>query len=120
MKWIALFILGSMSIPAFAQKKPVEFEGIVWFSHQIIAKDSNYNIEYDYSAIGKKSEYNYKKGNIKFVNHDSYFEFDLFKSGEQKDFVKTVASDTVLWLDTRITDLELVEYDVKKSADKIL
>ena len=67
-----------------AQGNIKEFEGVINYQHQVVAKEPSYNVEYDYSAIGKYSEYYYKNGNYRFVNHNSYIEGDLFKAQEGK------------------------------------
>ena len=118
LKILLLFLV----IPFYAhsQNKKSEFEGIIKYNHKVIAKDSAYNVEYDYSAIGKKSDYYYKKGNCKFVNYDSYFKGDLFKSKEFMDYLLINGSDTVFCLDARVTDIEVIDFNIKKSVDTIL
>lgn len=97
-----------------------EFEGIIKYNHRIVAKESSYDVNYDYFAIGKQSEYYYKNGDYKFVNHDSYFKADLYKSKEISNYLILTESDTVLRFDSRIADIEIIDYEIKKSAATIL
>jgi hypothetical protein len=117
--FLILLICNSSALLS-AQNNNVEFEGQIKYNHKVIAKDSNFNVDYDYNGIGRKSEYFYKEGKYKFVNHDAYFKMDLFKSDELKNYLQISDSDTVLWLDARIPDFEVLEFDVKKSVDTIL
>jgi hypothetical protein len=109
-------------IPVFTYSQIVsdEFEGIIKYNHKVIAKDSSYNVEYDYSGIGKNSEYYYKEGDYIFVNHNSYFKADLFKSKELHNYLILNNSDTVFYLDSKVSDIEVIEYNIKESADTIL
>ena len=104
----------------YAQKKKAEFEGFIKYDHKITAKDSSYNVEYDYAALGRHSEFYYKSGNTKFANQDAYFKADLFRSKDYMDYLLFNNSDTVLCLDARKSDVEVLEFDVKESADTIL
>lgn len=117
---ILMFLAYNSLVALFAQSNNIEFEGRIQYQHKVIAKDVNYNVDYDYNAIGKKSDYYYKKGKYKFLNHEAYFKMDLFKSDELKNFLQLTDSDTILWTDSRIADFEVLEFDVKKSVDTIL
>lgn len=118
MKKLFLLLLTSFSL--FAQNSTKEFEGIIKYNHKVIAKESTYNVDYDYSAIGKNSEYYYKNGDYKFVNHDCYFKADLFKSKELNNYLVLDKSDTVFVVNSRITDVQIVDFTIKKSAETIL
>ena len=97
-----------------------EFEGIIKYNHQVVAMDSSYDVNYDYSAIGKSSIYHYKNGNYKFLNQNSYFKADLFKSNELANYLLISNSDTVIYLNARIADLEIMDYSIEESVDTIL
>lgn len=105
---------------AFSQSMDREFEGIIKYKHSVIAKDSSYNVEYDYAGIGHYSEFYYKEGDYKFVNHNCFFNADLFRSKEQKNYLLLNHSDTVLCLDATISDAEIVDYNIKTAVDTIL
>jgi hypothetical protein len=115
-----LILIIFIPVLTFSQIMSDEFEGIIKYKHKVIAKDSTYNVDYDYSAIGKYSEYYYKDGDYIFVNHNSYFKADLFKSQELRDYLLLNNSDTVFCLDSRVPDVEVIEYNITKSVDTIL
>jgi hypothetical protein len=114
------FLLIFAPLASFSQTDTQEFEGTIKYNHLVISKDKNYNINVDYQAIGKHSEYYYKEGNYKFVNHDAYFKADLFRSKYLRNFLVLSHSDTVLSVDSRIADLEVIEFEVKEGVDTIL
>lgn len=117
---IALLFLGLL--PKFALSQPVieEFEGVIKYNHHVIAKDSSYDVSYDYSALGKFSEYYYRDGDYKFVNHDCYFRSDLFKHEELKNYLLLDNSDTVLCINSRKPDVDILDFSVKRLADTII
>jgi hypothetical protein len=110
---VSCFYTSSLS----AQK---EFEGVIKYKHTVTAKEKDYNVNYDYSALGKKSEYYYKNGNYKFVNHDAYFAGDLFLAAEAHNYLLLSKSDTVYRLDATISDMDVMEVEVKEYEEKIL
>ena len=118
----AINTLVIICLPFFliAQGNIKEFEGVINYQHQVVAKEPSYNVEYDYSAIGKYSEYYYKNGNYRFVNHNSYIEGDLFKAQEVRNYLLMAKSDTVLYLDAKKPDIEVIEFKVEKSVKTIL
>lgn len=122
MKKAIFFLILLMSIPffSFSQSGFKEFEGIIKYKHEVVAKENSYDVEYDYSAIGKQSEYYFKNGDYKFVNHDSYFKADLYKSNELRNYLILEKSDTVFSLNSRVADIEIVDFEIKKSATIIL
>lgn len=97
-----------------------EFEGVIKYKHNVVAKEKDYNVEFDYAALGKKSEYFYKKGNYKFVNHDAFFAGDLFLSAETANYLLLNKSDTVYRLDGTKWDMDVIDVEVKESAETIL
>jgi len=103
----------------FSQDDLKEFEGVIKFKHKVIALDSTFDVNYDYSIIGKFSEFYYKNGDYKFANHDSYFKMDLFKSNEPSNYLVMDKSDTVLVLDSKVMDVEIIDYNIKESIDTI-
>lgn len=117
---IKLLLLIIVGFPLFVTAQSREFEGVIKYRHEVIAKTSDYNVNYDYEAIGMKSDFFYKRGNYKFVNEESYFKGDLFRADELKNYLLLHNSDTVLLLDAIKTDIEVVEWNITKSADTIL
>lgn len=109
-----------ISLISFSQNSTKEFEGIIKYNHEVEAKESSYNVDYDYSGIGKQSEYYYKNGDYRFVNHNCYFKGDLFKSKEIKNYLVLEKTDTVYSLNSRIADFEIVDFEIKKSATTII
>jgi len=115
-----LILLFLLQAHLFSQKPIIEFEGVIKYNHKVIAKETNYNVEYDYSGIGKNSEYYYKDGNYRFINHDCYFLSDIFRSEEQNNYLLLNKTDTVFVVNTKIADIEIVDFELKKSVDTIL
>lgn len=106
------------STRAFGQGK--YFEGIIEFDHIIIPKDSAYDVNYDYGGIGTSSTYYFKDGNISFQNKNGFFKKSIFSSKHNRSFLFTIQSDTVLTLDGRLNDSDLIEYKFEDFDEVIL
>ena len=121
MKTIIQTLILLIALPLFSFSQAVkEFEGVIKYKHTVIAKDSLYNVAYDYSGIGYQSEFYYKAGDYKFVNHNSYFKADLFRSKETRNYLLLNNSDTVFCVNSKKTDAEIVDYSIQMAADTIL
>mgnify|MGYP006201462323 FL=1 len=97
-----------------------EFEGVIKYKHTVTPKKDNYDVNFDYTALGKKSEYYYKKGNYKFVNHDAFFAGDLYLTAQTANYLLLNNSDTVYRVDGTVTDMDIMEVEVKEAEEKIL
>lgn len=97
-----------------------EFEGVIKYKHTVTPKKESYDVNFDYTALGKKSEYYYKKGNYKFVNHDAYFAGDLYLTAQTANYLLLNKSDTVYRVDGTVTDMDIMDVEVKESEEKIL
>lgn len=102
------------------QEQNEYFEGIIEFEHIVTPKDSNYNVNYDYGGIGTSSTYYFKEGNLMFKNKNGYFKKSIFKSKENRVFLFTVQSDTVMTLDGRLNDADLIDYRFEDFDEQIL
>ena len=116
---ILFFISSFFTLFGFSQK-PLEFEGVISFSHTVIPKEKDYDVNYDYSGIGKTSDFYYKNGNYKWLTYNSYFIMDLFISKDKKNYLLTTSSDSMYWLNSSITDIEVLDYSITKNVDTIL
>lgn len=117
LKLLLLVICSFFGTGLTAQK---EFEGVIKYKHVVTPKDKGYDVNYDYSALGKKSEYYYKKGNYKFVNHDAFFAGDLFRAAEVVNYLPLSKSDTAYRIDGTVTDMDVMDVEVKDYEEKIL
>jgi len=97
-----------------------EFEGVIKYNHTVTPKDKDYNVNYDYAALGKKSEYYYKKGNYKFVNHDAFFAGDLYRADQVANYLPLSKSDTAYRVDGTVADMDVMDVEVKDATEKIL
>ena len=94
-KSIYLLLLLLTITEVTSQVKKTEFQGLVKYTHKVIAKEKNYDVNYDYSGIGKSSDYYFKDGNIKWLTYESYFKMDLFIAKENRDYFLTNKSDSI-------------------------
>lgn len=116
-KNICLFLLLSIVTVVKSQTKHREFTGIIKYIHNVIPKEKDYDVNYDYSGIGKSSDYYFKDGNIKWLTYDSYFKMDLFIANENRDYYLTNKSDTIFTLKNNTRDFEIINYKVSKSNE---
>jgi hypothetical protein len=117
LKLLLLVICSVYGTVLTAQK---EFEGVIKYKHTVTPKDKNYDVNYDYTALGKKSEYYYKKGNYKFVNHDAFFAGDLYRAAEVANYLPLSKSDTAYRVDGTVSDMDVMDVEVKDYEEKIL
>lgn len=119
-KGILYFLLLTMGLSVKGQNKVKEFTGVVKYKHNVIAKEKEYDVSYDYSGIGKSSDYYFKDGNIKWLTYNCYFKMDLFIAKENKDYFLTNQSDTIFTLKNNVRDFDIIDYKVEKSNSVIL
>ena len=117
---IAILFLGLLPKNALAQPAIAEFEGVIKYKHHVIAKDSSYDVNYDYASLGKYSEYYYKDGDYRFVNHDCFYKAEMFRHQDVKNYLLLDNSDTVLCINSRKSDLDILDLNVKHLADTII
>jgi hypothetical protein len=103
-----------------SQIKKQEFAGLVKYTHNVIPKEKDYDVNYDYSGIGKSSDYYFKDGNIKWLTYDCYFKMNLFISKENRDYFLTNKSDTIYTLKNNAKDFDIFDYKISKSDEVIL
>ena len=115
---IVILLTSLYSIVSLGQDQ--YFEGIIEFDHIIIPKDSTYDVDYDYDGIGTSSTYLFKNGNLMFQNKNGYFKKSIFSSGNNRSFLFTVQSDTVMTLDGRLNDADLIDYKFEDAKEVIL
>ncbi|WP_343636117.1 hypothetical protein [Fluviicola sp.] len=115
---LLLFVLFSFFVTQLTAQK--EFEGVIKYKHTVTPKEKSYDVNYDYSALGQKSEYYYKKGNYKFVNHGGLFAGDLFRASEVANYLPMSKSDTAYRVDGTVTDMDVMDVEVKDYEEKIL
>jgi hypothetical protein len=112
---LSLCLLGSTDL--LSQK---EFEGVIKYTHTVTAKSKDYNVAYDYTALGKKSEYYYKNGDYKFVNHSAYFAADLYRASEVANYLPVSQSDTAFRVNSKVSDMDIMDVTVTDAPEPIL
>ncbi|MDI1257472.1 MAG: hypothetical protein PSV16_15365 [Flavobacterium sp.] len=113
----ALFtIFAILLLTAAKSQVKTEFIGLVKYTHNVIPKVKDYDVNYDYSGIGKSSDYYFKDANIKWLTYESYFKMDLFIAKENRDYFLTAKSDTVFTLKNTNRDFDVVDYKITAAA----
>ena len=115
-----LFLLLSIITSVKSQVKSTEFVGLVKYIHNVIPKEKGYDVSYDYSGIGKSSDYYFKDGNIKWLTYDCYFKMDLFIASENRDYYLTNKSDTIFTIKNNVRDFDVIDYKINKSNEVVL
>lgn len=118
--YLTFFFINLLLLSSLSAQEKKEFEGLVKYTHKVIAKDSTFDVNYDYSGIGYHSDFYYKNGNYKWLTFDSYFVMDLFLTKEKKNYLLTNNPDTILCLNSTISDGEILDYYIKKAVDTII
>lgn len=116
---LVLILLFSITVIQ-SQTKSNEFTGKINFIHKVIPKEKNYDVNYDYSGIGKSSDYYFKNGNIKWLTYNSYFKMNLFIANENRDYFLTNTSDSIFTLKNNVRDFDVIDYKIIKSPEKVL
>jgi len=117
--YLTLCLINLLFLASVTAQEKKEFEGLIKYSHKVIARDSTFDVNYDYSGIGNHSDFYYKNGNYKWLTFDSYFVMDLFLTKEKKNYLQTDNPDTVLCLNSTIPDGEVLDQSIKKAVDTI-
>jgi hypothetical protein len=120
MKKAILLLILVFTVGGYGQSTKTEFVGLVKFKHNVIPKQTDVDVNYDYSAIGKHSDYYFKDGNIKWLTFDSQFKMDLFIAKENRDYFEMSHTDTIFTLKNNVPDFNVVDYEVVPSPESIL
>ena len=98
-----------------------EFEGVITYSHQIIALEKGYNVEDDYKIDGKESKFNYKKGFYKWLFYpDCYVEMEMFHPYDTVIYLKFQPSDTLNVYSIKPSTETIIDYKIFPNADTVL
>ena len=120
MKKAFTFLLVATIMIGYSQKSKTPFEGLIKYSHTVVAIDKDFDVNYDYQGIGKSSDYYFKRGNIKWLTYESYFKMDLFIAKENRDYFLTNKSDSIFTLKTTGPDFKIIDTKIEKGVTKIL
>jgi hypothetical protein len=120
MKRIFLFLLIATTTIGYSQKSKAPFEGVIKYAHNVVAKDKDFDVNYDYQGIGKSSDYYFKKGNIKWLTYNCYFKMDLFLAKENRDYFLTSKSDSIFTMKNNGPDFRIIDTKIEKGVTKIL
>ena len=96
-----------------------EFEGAITYSHKVEAIDKDYDINRDYSYIGKQSVFYYKNGNYKWLNENAFIEMDLFRSKDSVEYLKMQSTDSILYVPNNMSNEEIIDYKILQNADTV-
>lgn len=96
------------------------FEGEIVYSNVFTSKMKNYTDEQLGIIIGTKQEYFIKEGNYKSIFNDQSVTMQLYDYKTNRIYNKTPKSDTLYWFEASTNTDEVLTFEVKKNAEKIL
>jgi hypothetical protein len=106
-----------MSI-AFAHGQ--NFEGEIVYSNHFTSKMKNFTNEQLEEIIGTKQEYLIKGGNYKSFLNGQSITMQLYDYKTNRIYNRKPNSDTLYWFDAITNTDEVVSFEIKKNAEKIL
>ena len=106
-----------MSI-AFAHGQ--SFEGEIVYSNHFTSKMKNFTDEQLEAMIGTKQEYLIKGGNYKSFLNGQSITMQLYDYKTNRIYNRKPKSDTLYWFDAITNTDEVVSFEIKRNAEKIL
>lgn len=111
---LAAFVLSI----AFAHGQ--SFEGEIIYSNHFTSKMQNFTNEQLGAMIGTKQEYLIKGGNYKSFSNGQSITMQLYDYKTNRIYNRKSTSDTLYWFDASINTDEVISFEIKKNAEKIL
>ena len=96
------------------------FEGEIVYSNHFTSKMKNFTDEQLEAMIGTKQEYLIKGGNYKSFLNGQSITMQLYDYKTNRIYNRKPKSDTLYWFDAITNTDEVVSFEIKKNAEKIL
>lgn len=96
------------------------FEGEIIYSNHFTSKMKNFTDEQLGTMIGTKQEYLIKGGNYKSFLNGQSITMQLYDYKTNRIYNRKTKSDTLYWFDASINTDEVISFEIKKNAEKIL
>lgn len=96
------------------------FEGEIIYANHFTSKMQNFTSEQLGAIIGTKQEYFIKGGNYKSLSNGQSVTMQLYDYKTNRVYNRKFTSDTLYWFDASINTDEVISYEIKENAEKIL